>query len=185
MPAEEVLSALSVSVLQVAGPFFMVGMQAAALDTARLIVIHKSTGKLHALPFISLFTSCLIWTYYGLLIKDMSVLVPNALGIMIGLISMGIFQAFGSVTPSTEYTVALCTIGVATFFYASNEALVVGYIGCVMAVIYMGSPLATLSHVFASQSTESMPLSMSVVTFANALSWTLYGYLISNDKLVS
>lgn len=181
------LPKLAVSALQVAGPIFAVGMQAAALDTARSIFVKKSTGELSALPFISLFTNCLIWSFYGFLVKDMSVLYPNALGVFAGLFSAFIFQMFtpkGS-TPLKEYGASLSAILVASHFFIQKRADFVGYIGCALAVILMGSPLATLKTVIANKSTDSLPLSTSVVTFFNALSWTLYGLLVAGDKMVN
>lgn len=173
-----------VGTLQVAGPFFAVGMQVAALDTAKKIWATKSTGKLSALPFISLLTNCLIWTYYGMLVKNMSVLVPNGLGVLAGLVSTLIYQGFSERLPIKEYAAALSVIGVATYYFFHKKSQVVGYIGCALAVILMGSPLATLKTVISSKSTEALPFGTSLVTTANALSWTLYGALVAHDKMV-
>jgi solute carrier family 50 protein (sugar transporter) len=37
------------------------------------------------LPFLSLFTNCIVWTTYGLLANDMTVIAPNATGILTGM----------------------------------------------------------------------------------------------------
>jgi solute carrier family 50 protein (sugar transporter) len=178
------LPKLVVSTLQIAGPILAVGVQAAALDTARKILSKKSTGKLSSLPFISLFTNCLIWSYYGILIKDMSVTVPNSIGVLAGLICTLIFQAFAEKKPIKEYGAAISAVAVASYYFVKQETQLVGYIGCALAVILMGSPLATLKTVISSKSTESLPLGTSLVTAANALSWTLYGILVAQDKMI-
>ena len=174
-----------VGTLQFAGPFFAVGMQAAALDTTRKIFMNRSTGKLSPLPFISLFTNCVVWTYYGILIKDMSVTVPNGVGVLAGIISSGIFQLFADFVPLKEYAAALAVVALATYYFFEKKSLLVGYLGCALSVILMGSPLATLKTVIQSKNTESLPLGTSLVTFGNALSWASYGFLVAHDQVVS
>ncbi len=49
----------------------------------------------------------------------------------------------------------------------------------------MGSPLATLSTVVREQSTNAMPFTTSLLTWGNAFSWSLYGLVIADDKMVS
>lgn len=59
-----------------------------------------------------------------------------------------------------------------------------GLLGCFMAVILSGSPLATLKTVITSRSTASIPFSMSISTWLNALSWLLYGIIVANDPMI-
>ena len=54
------------------------------MKTAREIAARKSTGNLNVLPFLSLFTNCVVWTLYGVLNSDMTVIAPNATGILCG-----------------------------------------------------------------------------------------------------
>ena len=58
------------------------------------------------------------------------------------------------------------------------------HIGVVMSVLLMGSPLSTVYKVFQEKSTASMPFGTSLFNFCNALSWTLFGYLIDHDALL-
>ena len=66
--------------LRIAGPAFFLGMQGSAVKTALTIMAEKSVGPLSPFPFVSLLTNCVIWSYYGMLKQDMTVLVPNAIG---------------------------------------------------------------------------------------------------------
>ena len=67
----------------------------------------------------------------------------------------------------------------------NNNADLLGTIGCALAVLLMGSPLATLSTVIREKSTASMPFGTSLMTWGNAISWSLYGLMIANDPMVS
>ena len=66
--------------LRIAGPAFFLGMQGSAVKTAMTIMAEKSVGPLSPFPFVSLLTNCVIWGYYGMLKKDLTVMVPNAIG---------------------------------------------------------------------------------------------------------
>ena len=58
-------SKLFASALQVAGPAFFLSMQATSVKTALNIIADKSVRSLSPLPFVSLLTNCVIWTFYG------------------------------------------------------------------------------------------------------------------------
>lgn len=60
-----VQSKLFASALKVAGPAFFLSMQATSVKTALNIIADKSTRALSPLPFVSLLTNCVIWTFYG------------------------------------------------------------------------------------------------------------------------
>ena len=66
--------------LRIAGPAFFLGMQGSSVRTALTIMAEKSVGPLSPFPFVSLLTNCVIWSYYGMLKQDMTVLIPNAIG---------------------------------------------------------------------------------------------------------
>ena len=179
-----VLPKLVIAGLKVAGPLFTYGLQAAALDNARSIFKNKSTGDLSALPFVALFANCLVWSYYGFLANDQSVLYANGLGVVVGLISTVVFQMFTKKTPLVEYALALGAVGSATHFFLQSSSQQVGLLGNLLAVVMLASPLATFKTVVDSKSTESLPFITSLNSLGSALSWTLYGALVAHDPLV-
>ena len=75
----------------------------------------------------------------------------------------------------------ICVIAILGY---TGQAYTVGLIGDVMAVCLMGSPLATLKTVIATKSTEALPFYFSLMTFGNALSWSLFGVVVAKDPLV-
>jgi hypothetical protein len=74
-----------------------------------------------------------VWTYYGSLMKDLSVLVPNSLGILAGGLSSMIFMAFSAVLPWKQFGAVAAVVSLATYYYLKQSALEVGLIGCFLA----------------------------------------------------
>ena len=92
--------------LRFAGPIMFTGMQISSVRTAYGIHKARSTGNLSPLPFTSLVVNCFVWTLYGILKKDMTVLVPNANGIVLGLISAVFYQKYSPRLHAKLYTLA-------------------------------------------------------------------------------
>lgn len=155
------------------------------MRTALQIIDTRAVGNLSIIPFASLLVNCIIWTFYGFLKGDYTVLLPNLLGVFAGGFCFRIFKFYsGTNDPSVNYTV-LVLISIAGYFFAFNKLELLGYFGCILAVLLMGSPLATLSTVVREQSTNAMPFTTSLLTWGNAFSWSLYGLVIADDKMVS
>ena len=176
---------MSSMVLRVAGPLFFIGMQISACNTALAIQSRGSVSSIPLLPFLSLFVNCVIWTLYGILKNDFTVLVPNVLGILCGLFCVFIYHKYSSgLHKGKEYMISAGIVIFALILYASNAANFIALLGCVFAVILMGSPLATLKIVIETQNTDSMPFGTSLMAFCNSLSWSMYGLLISGDVFI-
>ena len=178
------MSPAVVSGLRVAGPAFFLGMQGSSVLTARGILEDKSVGQLSPLPFVSLLTNCIIWSFYGLLRKDSTVLVPNAIGIVSGLGCVLAYQKHAPSFPTTLYAGASLIVLVSTLLASMGNYNLIGSIGCGLAVIVMGSPLATLKTVIQSRSTAALPFPTSFMGFCNSLSWSAYGLLVANDVMI-
>lgn len=91
-------------------------MQASSVQSALKILHEKSVGSSSPVPFMSLFTNCVIWSYYGFLKKDNTVLIPNVLGVLAGASSTIAFSQYGKL-PNNLMIIfsAICTI--ATYFF--------------------------------------------------------------------
>lgn len=170
--------------LQIAGPAFFLSFQGSAIKTALQIIADKSVGPLSAFPFVSLLTNCVIWTYYGLLKSDMTVLVPNALGILTGAGCVMGYHRFALKKPLSMYAGAAALIAFSSLLALQGNYQLLGSLGCVVAVILTGSPLVTLRTVIKEKSTAALPLFTSTAGWLNACSWSLYGILVANDPMV-
>ena len=170
--------------LKVAGPAFFLGMQGSAVKTSWQIVVDKSVGSLSPLPFVSLLTNCVIWSYYGLLKADPTVLVPNGIGILSGLACVVFYHRFAEKKPVELYAGAAAIIAFSTMLAARGNYQLLGSLGCALAVVLTGSPLVTLASVFKTKSTASLPVLVSLSAFLNSASWSLYGLLVAGDPMI-
>lgn len=108
--------------LRFAGPIMFTGMQISSVRTAYGIHKAKSTGDLSPLPFTSLVVNCFVWTLYGILKKDLTVLVPNANGILLGLIGTVVYQKYSKKLHTNLYAVgALVCAGMLLFIDISID----------------------------------------------------------------
>lgn len=165
-------SKLFASALKVAGPAFFLGMQASSVKTALTIIADKSVKSLSPIPFVSLLTNCVIWTFYGLLRKDNTVLVPNAAGVLSGAFCVSAYRSHET-SPSTQvYTISGLIIAFAIGCALIGNYKLLGSVGCALAVCLMASPLATLRTVIKDKSTASLPFATSFtgnITLTSAL----------------
>lgn len=175
---------LLVGILQVAGPIFFLTFQGSSLRTALEIWNNRSVGGYAFLPFASLLTNCVIWSFYGLLKEDYTVLLPNLLGVVTGFICVGSYKRYAESSDLPVTLGSLIVLIVALSMYMSSSADSLGTLGCALAMLVMGSPLATLGTVIREKSTASMPFLTSFATWCNALSWSLYGLLVADDVMV-
>ena len=159
-------------------------MQGSSVRTALSILHEKSVGQLSPIPFVSLLTNCVIWTYYGALRSDMSVLIPNAVGVLSGLGCATSYHVHNPTTSKLTYLISFLIIAFSTFCSYLGNYKLLGTIGCILAVSLMASPLATLKTVIKEKSTASMPFSTSFLGFLNCASWSAYGLLVARDIMV-
>lgn len=169
--------------LRCAGPICFLCMQASSCKTGINIISSKSTGALSLLPFVSLLVNCIIWTLYGILQDDNTIIVPNAIGIPAGLFCTMAYMSKCH-SPKSEAPLLLtatvlslcCSLA---FYHGDSQSL--GLVGCALAILVMGSPLATMKNVIVTKSTASIPFFTSLFMWLNSLCWTSYGLLITAD----
>lgn len=155
-----------------------------SVQTALSILTNRTIGSLSILPFLSLFTNCVIWSFYGYLKNDYTVLVPNILGLFAGAFCTTAYWIYSAKSDLQFFLPSACILMIATVFFSTDEVNKLGTMGCCLAVIVMGSPLATLRTVIRDRSTSAMPFGISLATWLNAISWSLYGLLIADDVMV-
>lgn len=188
------LNPSTVALLKLAGPTFTIGMQLSNIKTAMQILKVNSVGSLSPLPFLSLTTNGAAWTLYGLLRDDPTLIIPNLLGFFAG---MGCALAYYQILTkeksenrrvkmnNTLYAISTSLLMTLLLVYRSGNEKMLGAIGCVLSVVLMAAPLSTLQIVLREKCTAALPFSISFTGWCNALSWTLYGLLITQDPMVT
>eukprot|EP00112_Aurelia_sp_Birch-Aquarium-sp1_P019885 Seg5006.1 transcript_id=Seg5006.1/GoldUCD/mRNA.D3Y31 product="Sugar transporter SWEET1" protein_id=Seg5006.1/GoldUCD/D3Y31 len=78
------------------GTFLSIVMTASPLVTVSEIIRTKCTASM-AFPFVFVcFISCILWMLFGLLIHDVFVVVPNAVGVVLGIFQLSFFLVYPS-----------------------------------------------------------------------------------------
>lgn len=145
----------------------------------------KSLQGMSSLPFSSLLANSIVWTCYGLLRGDQTVIVPNGAGILAGAFCMWAYNTISKAGDEFLTFGILALLSVTTgWAYIQKQADFLGSVGCLLSILLLGAPLATFGKVVREKSTTSMSFPISMASFLNSLSWTLYGLLIAHDPMV-
>ena len=93
-PAGYAISPVGVTVLSNAPLMAFAFVQISGLSPIRQILKDKETGDLSPFPFISLYTNCAIWSLYGILQSDQTIIVANLAGCVAGVAYTAIFAKY-------------------------------------------------------------------------------------------
>lgn len=72
---------------------------------------------------------------------------------------------------------------IAYSIYENDKTLAMKYVGflcCVMTIMFFAAPLASLMHVIQAKSAESLPFPIILMTFIVSMQWFIYGVLLSD-----
>merc|ERR550519_2694426 len=129
-----------------------------------------------------------VWFNYGRLIDDGTIKFVNGSGLFLQTCYTAVFYHLTSgkvrLTKQLFFTfVFLCGVS----FYINYETELdnaiyhVGLLGASLSVAYCSAPLASVSHVFKTRSTEVLPYYLIVATVLVTLQWSLYGMIIKDN----
>jgi hypothetical protein len=150
-------SASLAQALSVAGPLCFIGIQCSSVKTALDILKLGNVSGMSPLPFASLLTNGVVWTLYGLLKMDKTILYPNALSILTGFGCTSIYYSQDKKDQTNVYIGVLGMVALAAWLFIRKDAAMLGLIGCAMAVSVVGTPLAAMGTVLKEKSTASLP----------------------------
>jgi solute carrier family 50 (sugar transporter) len=176
-------------VLRTLPPVMFMAMQASMAGTSLSIHRSRQVGSLSVFPFVSMFVNSFLWTCYGFLRHDFTVVVPNLTGTIVGLAGVLVFHANAPIE-SYEHegkyyyagASAFTLFGLVSFFYGADQ--LIGSVAVVMCVVLMGSPLVVLRTVLMDKNCQAMPFWTSLTTWINTLSWMLYGIVVAKDFMI-
>ncbi|KAF2903269.1 hypothetical protein ILUMI_02918 [Ignelater luminosus] len=151
------------------------------------IVQKKSTGDISGLPFVCGFLSTSLWLRYGFLIQEHSLILVNTVGATLHFAYVVTFYMY-SIKKSIilrQFFSCLITLLliIAYSIYENDKALAMKYVGflcCVMTIMFFAAPLASLMHVIQVKSAESLPFPIILMTFIVSMQWFIYGILLSD-----
>lgn len=167
------------------GPLMFMLLQVTSLGTAINIKEAKSTLQYSQLPFLALFTNCLIWTVYGLCKINYTVIVPNFSGVIASAYCIYVYETHSNKhLPMTYYLLSLGTVMIVLVLGCMTATESIGILGDSLSVLMMASPLSVVFTVVKEKSTRALPFMTSCASFGNTLTWTVYGIFVANDPII-
>lgn len=134
------------------------------------------------------FGSTGLWLMYGLLLDDPTMKFVNTIGFALQSFYLLWFHVFthNRRRLNTENFILLSFLS-SVYLYGQYHPLEgvswVGLLACISSLIFSASPLAAVSDVIRTRSTEKLPFSMILASFLVSMLWYTYGYMI-NDSYV-
>jgi len=147
----------------------------------------KNVMGLSPAPFLSLITHSLMWTLYGLVVRDTPIYAVNMLGIIGGSYFTWTYHRYKSIdarnfalTVSMPIVAAACVAALSV----KRAIFMVGLQANLVNIIFAASPLVQMKKVIDSKNSAIMPFQTSLALFFNYFAWTAYGSLVLGDIFV-
>ena len=173
------------SFLSIVGPGINLVFFASTGFSGYSILVEKSVKNLSIVPFLALLTNCSVWSIYGTLIADYSVLVPNCIGALIALFCVIAFSMYSKVSSQRLYIVSSAILVMTIHFAVYYDSESVGFVACILSVLLTAAPLATITTVLKDGNTNSLPsFTTNLAMSLSALVWSLYGLLVAMDPMI-
>lgn len=151
----------------------------------------KSTMALSVVPYLCLLLSTLNWGIYGVLFKDLTLIVPNVFGIIMGFTYTAVYHRYAAkkqiraLYGSYLFLVLFYVIlGVVLGIFETVQIEIMSAIALTTYVAFLVSPFATLYTVLKTKSVDSLPFDLSMMLFLNSFLWALYGLLVILDPVL-
>lgn len=151
----------------------------------------KSTGKYSPFPYSAIFANASICTIYGFFGKNSDLIICNSPGIILAIIYLVIFWIYCEPCPRYQsiclfiiLTVAISgtTVGL-SFTSDDTSSSVFGILMDISGMIQYGSPLVKVYDVVKSQSSNGLPMPLTLGTLFCSACWSVYA-IIKKDIFV-
>jgi solute carrier family 50 protein (sugar transporter) len=139
-------------------------------------------------PFLSMCANCLLWTTYGLLFRDPTIIMTNGVGLALSLYYIYAYFSAAKLAerePLTQHAIwgGAGVLGAVIFIltFSSNPKLHMGILGGLAATIMFASPLMQIWTVMRTRSTRTMSFPLSSMSCLVTLSWSAYGLHVADN----
>ncbi|CAD7960353.1 unnamed protein product [Amoebophrya sp. A25] len=149
---------------------------------------HTHKIDMPPLPLSSQTLQSFVWLLFGLQIKDRVVIVPNGVGLILGIFYMALYPRWMDTSKAAQYRVQLCVLCVVTVLaiFLREEVELLGYIGCVVGIALLASPLVVIREVFATGNVSLMgSVWMNLCTLICSIIWTIEGVVYLKQRTIS
>mmetsp|Transcript_10319 Transcript_10319/g.16648 ORF Transcript_10319/g.16648 Transcript_10319/m.16648 type:complete len:304 (-) Transcript_10319:147-1058(-) len=184
--------------IKLAAMISAIGMNLAPLDDIAVFSVQGHTGDKHPLPYAMIAVTCACWCFYAVLKSDyFPMLFTNGIGVTAGIFHLSAFIYYTPSITSREnvenrpkydgrlygafFGVAFMVMVSIVAVKTEEEAVsLLGTLGVLSVCVLFASPLVVMADVLRSRNSKALSRPLSVLSFVCALSWTLYGYLLSD-----
>ncbi|KAL5006552.1 hypothetical protein ScPMuIL_015358 [Solemya velum] len=168
-----------------------IGVYLVGIEICYRIIKKGSTGDISSFPFIAYFIACCLWLRYGVLENIFAVTIVNGFGAVTQFTYICIFYMY---TKRRNHFLRMLFFGccllllplVYVKYFQLDHKKAQNHFGmiCVgMTIIGYAAPLASLTDVIKTKSTDCMSFPLVFVNFVVAIEWFLYGLLIKDFYL--
>jgi solute carrier family 50 (sugar transporter) len=188
--AAPLVSPAVVTFLQVSPPIAGQVLFLSPMAAMRQFREEGTTGGVSIIPYAAMAANGLAWSTYGALGADLTIMLPNASGCVLGLYYTQQFYKYKApdavVLPyiggATAFSAAV--VGAAATMPLETARMAIGYGGVAVCIAMFSGPLAAIQTVLRERSAAAIPLAMALASTANCTLWTSYGALVIHDPFV-
>lgn len=168
-------------------PIFTIGMFAAPLEVFTAVVKNRSIGNFPLLPYLTMQGNCWLWLRYGLQMGDLTIVMPNTLGLSLSTLTIGSFCFFSNKQQKpavVKQAVVVLSILLVSFFFGPSSLSSQGLMASTVSVLLYASPLAELGVVIKNKDSSSLPSTQILFGALCAFWWAVYGFCTANPYVL-
>ena len=176
--------------LTVVPPVLLQGVFVSPLPAVRGYIKDGTTGDASVAPYALMVANGAVWLTYGILIEAPTVALPNVTAVALGMYYTYTFHKYKTEdAPFAPYVIAASSvaslaIGTALVLEPEAAAHTVGLIGCGVLPAMFAGPLAAARKVVSSKNAAAIPLTFTLFSVANTITWIGYGLLVIDDVYI-
>jgi solute carrier family 50 protein (sugar transporter) len=149
---------------------------------------HGHIGSTNFVPFLALLTNAVLWTRYGVVQSDKTVVVVNVIGTLIALFALLQFYQYSNTDGKDkleQFMLLVCGTLFLTLLWLrwSGNVSMLGYLAAGTSVALFGSPLSSVKEVLRTRSAASLNGSFILLGCIVSALWTVYGKKL-NDNFI-
>jgi solute carrier family 50 protein (sugar transporter) len=163
-------------------PLFVTIVQTSFLVTIKKIMLNYNRESYSILPFLSLCVSCYTWLLYGSQQGEVTVVITNSIGLILGGFGSVVYFYYSIFQPPLLYfLISTFFLLFSSFLACFSSVNALGILGMLLAICVYASPLSVMMKVLEEESTESLSFPISLSSWISAVTWLLYGIYVVFD----
>jgi len=167
--------------LPLAATILSVALNLSPLKTIREIQEQGDVGNASFAPFFAICMNALLAFLYGLYIYNQTIMFVNFLGVMFSTYYIWVYYNYTRDKQTVRTLLLTASVFIVVILYhiyfraGENGRLQLGLISNFATICMFASPLSTVPTIIRTKNASTIPVWLSVASFACSLAWFLYG----------